>query len=271
MDPTESVAFIEENGTDLETARLRHILYSEKPDPKVIQSFRKLQKEDGGFSYGLFEGNPSALNSTHGALLRLDELGMLKSSSATRAIEYLLDKQKDDGGWEEDQAISEYNPPSWMSPGNLWARIYLSAQGGFWLEAGGVTNHTAFPKALDFLRKHQQETGWFEGFLHSTWIATSIFLIAGEQYAEIAKKGMKALLTKPLSGWVDSQISWALECFAKAGLPNDEPFVKESLAALNERRGAEGKCNAEDNQANTVGSVIIVLKVFKHYDVLSLT
>ena len=51
MDIAESVSFVEENGTDLEKARIRYILYGVKPEPDVIQPFVELQNADGGFPF----------------------------------------------------------------------------------------------------------------------------------------------------------------------------------------------------------------------------
>jgi prenyltransferase beta subunit len=181
MDIAESVSFIEENGTDLEKARTRYILYGAKPEPDVVQPFIELQNADGGFPFGLAQGNPSTLNNTQVALLRLDELGMLDSATADRAFEYILKTQRDDGGWDEDASIAGYSPPPWASPGAPEARVYLSSQSAFWLAVGGYRSQPGFHKALDFLREHQEESGRFQGFLHSTWIATSVFLMAGSQ------------------------------------------------------------------------------------------
>jgi squalene cyclase len=268
MDIAESVSFIEENGTDLEKARMRHILYGAKPEPDIVQPFIELQNADGGFPFGPAQGNPSTLNNTHVALLRLDELGMLDSATADRAFGYILKTQRDDGGWDEDAAIAGYGPPPWARPGALEARVYLSSQSAFWLAVGGYRSHPGFHKALDFLRAHQKESGRFQGFLHSTWIATGVFLMAGSsQYAEIARKGLEALATEPLSGWVDSQISWALHCLGAAGLPKGNPFVEKGLTELAQRRSIDGRWISEDGEGRTVGAVIETLKVLKHYEV----
>ncbi|MGD8752118.1 MAG: terpene cyclase/mutase family protein [Anaerolineales bacterium] len=144
------------------------------------------------------QGNPTALNNTHVALLRMDELGMSDSPIVHRAFVYILRVQRDDGGWNEDASIAKYDPPPWASPGEPWARVYLSAQSAFWLAAGGYRSHPGFQRALDFLLKHQEESGRFQGFPHSTWIATSAFVMAGAQYSETARKGLEAMVTKPL-------------------------------------------------------------------------
>ncbi len=270
MDVTESISFVEANGTDLETARLRCILYGTAPGPEALEPFLALQHPDGGFPFRMEQGNPTALNPTQVALLWMDELGMLDSSAAHSAFEYLLRSQREDGGWDEEAAIAAYDPPPWAAPGELNARIYLTAQSAFWLAAGGYGNHPGFPHALEFLIKYQDESGRFQGFPHNTWIATSVFWMAGAPYNETARMGMEALAAKPLADWVDSQIAWALDCLGRTGLPKEDPFVEAGLAELMRRRGAEGKWISEDGEARTVGAVIEALKVLNRYDLLEL-
>jgi hypothetical protein len=145
------------------------------------------------------------------------------------------------------------------------ARIFLSAQSAFWLVIGGFGNQSEFREALGFLIEYQGETGLLEGFLHTTWVASSAFLMAGGEYDQAARKGLEGLLTKPLSDWVDSQISWALHCLGMAGLPKEHPFVGQSLGELIRRQSRDGRWTSEDGEARTVGAVIEVLKVLKLY------
>ena len=269
MNITESISFVEANGTDLENARLRCLLYGTQPEPGVLQPFLDLQNADGGFPFRMEQGNPTALNHTQVALLWMDELGLLDAPASQNAFEYVLRTQREDGGWNEEIAIAQYDPPPWAIPGEPWARVYLTAQSAFWLAVGGYRTSPGFQSALDFLLKHQEESGKFQGFLHNTWIATSVFWMAGALYAEPAGKGLAALAARPLAKWVDSQIAWALDCLGRAGLPQDEPFVKAGLAELLRRRSAEGKWVSEDGEARTVGAVLEALKVLKCYELLA--
>jgi squalene cyclase len=268
MNITESVAFIEENGSDLEKARIRHILHGTKPEPDVIQSFIELQNDDGGFPYDMVQGNLSTVDNTFVALWWMDDLGMLESPTVDKAFGYLLAVQRDDGGWDEDPAIAQYDLPPWISPGDLRTRLYLSGYSAYWLAVRGYRTDPAFQKALDFLLKHQDETGKFYGYLHTTWIATSVFSMAGPQYSEVARKGLQVLIDRPLAEWADSQIAWALDCLGKARLPREHLFIEEGLAELCQRREPSGSWSSEDGEAYAVGATIGALKALKLYGVL---
>jgi hypothetical protein len=245
-----------------------HILYALQPEPGIIQSFVALQNGDGGFPCGMMPGDLCTVDNTLVALWWMDELEMLESPAAGKAFEYLLAVQRDDGGWDENPAIAQYDLPPWVIPGDLRTRLYLSAYSAYWLAIGSYKSYPAFQKALDFLLNHQDETGKVYGYLHTTWITTSVFFMAGQPYAEVAGKGMHVIMAKPISEWASSQISWALDCLGRAGLSKYHPFIERCLAELIRRQDSEGKWSSEDGEDYAVGATIEALKVLKHYGFL---
>jgi hypothetical protein len=268
VDVALAIAFVEENGAELDKARLRRLLSGVDLDSALVRSFLGPQNEDGGFPCRRVEGNPSCIHSTLNALWRLDELEMLGTPPAEDALSYLLEVQRDDGGWDEDESVIEYGVPPWAVPGDLRARLYLSALSTYWLVAGGCAEDPALERAFDFLLAHQDEMGRFHGFLHSTWIGTGALLMAGERYSEAAQKGLQALADEPISEWVDSQICWALDCLGRAGLPQDHPFVVDCLDQLARRQRDGGGWASEDGQDHAVGATIEAVKVFMRYGLL---
>jgi len=264
----QSIAFIESKGSALENARLHFILNETIPVSQTIRSFVELQNEDGGFPFGLKKGNISTLNETTVALWWMEELDLLSSAAARMAYTYLLRSQQADGSWDEDPQIAQYDLPPWIELGDLKTRLYLSAYASYWLANGGYTRQHAFRKALHFLLRNQDESGKFFGYLHTTWIATAVFLMAGERYTKISDHGLQALSDRAISEWADSQVAWALDCLSKAGLPAQHPFVERCIDALLPRQKPDGSWASEDGEASAVSATIQVLKVLKRYGLL---
>lgn len=265
MDTEKAVVFIESRGTELERARLRCILQGTPAPTEVYQDLSGLQNPDGGFPFDMHKGNLSTHNETTVALWWLEELELLQSQIAQQAFDYLLNTQQPDGSWDEDPRLAEYELPPWIKLNDPRTRLYLSAYVAYWLALGGRTSMPAFRKVLHFLARHQDETGKFLGYLHTTWIATAAFLMAGKRYAGISRNGMHVLSARELSAWEDSQIAWALDCLSQAGMPKKDPFVSKCLTELIRRQAADGSWASEDGEAAAVGASIQAIKVLKRH------
>jgi squalene cyclase len=269
MDINKSIEFIGAKGSNLEKARINCIFYGTKPQQDVIQAFTKLQNDDGGYPFGMVKANLSTINETTVALWWMEELELLTSPNAVCAFEYLLETQQEDGSWDEDLRLAQYDLPPWIELGDLKTRLYLSSYATYWLAVSGRQKLPAFRKAIHYLLRHQDQAGKIFGFLHNTWIATGAFLMAGDRYVKVANLGIQALSDRPLSKWEDSQIAWAVDCLSKGGLPENHPFIEGCLGELFHRQKADGSWASEDGEAFAVGATIQVVKVLKRYDLLT--
>lgn len=269
MNIEKSISFINAKGSVIEKARLNCILHGTRPAPEIHQSLYKLQNADGGFPFEMQPGNLSTINETTVALWWLEELGLLNSPTGTQALDYLLRTQKTDGYWDEDPRLAQYELPPWIKLNDLGTRVYLSAYAAYWLAVGGMASTPAFRKALHFLIRSQDKTGKIFGYLHTTWIASAVFLLAGQRYASIASRGVTVLSDRAMSEWEDSQLAWALDCLSRGGLSKHVPFVKSSLQELSRRQKSNGSWASEDGETSAVGATIQALKVLKHYGLLT--
>ncbi len=269
MEIAKAIAFVDDRGSGLEKARLHCILNGSESPREISQGLFSLQNEDGGFPFDRISGNLSTINDTTVALWWLDELDLLSSEVANRAFAYLLNVQRIDGRWDEDPCLMQYDLPPWSQPGNLHAQLYLSAYALFWLAQGAKIPATAFRKGLDFLVRNQDETGRFPGYMHTTWIGTAVFLIAGKRYSALYKQGLNTLASWPLAEWEASQLAWALDCLSQAGLSKDTDFTRICLNELSSRQKSDGSWASEDGEAFAVGATIQAIKVFKRYGLLA--
>jgi hypothetical protein len=264
-----SIAFIKAKGTDLEKVRLNCVLFGGRPPAKSCQGFFALQNADGGFPFAMQSGNLSTVNETTVALWWLEELDLLISPTAHFAYDFLISNQQADGYWDENPRLAQYALPPWIKLGDLYTQLYLTAYAAYWLAAVGKTTHPAFRKALHFLVRNQDENGKFLGYLHTTWIATGVCLMAGKSYGGVASQGLQALSRRPLTEWEDSQLAWALDCLSKGGLPMTEPFISAWLNELTRRQKVDGSWASEDGEGAAVGATIQAIKVLKRYGLIS--
>jgi squalene cyclase len=269
VDIEKAIDFIGMNGSSLEKERIICILHGTNPKNDVIQGLFHLQNGDGGFPFRMVQGNLSMINETTVALWWMEELDLLTSPNAKQAFAYLLATQQKDGGWDEDPRVAQYKLPPWIQLGDLKTRLYLSAYATYWLVVGGYQTLPAFRKAIHFLLRHQDQTGKIFGYLHNTWIATGVFLMAGDHYTKVADLGIQALTDKPLIKWEDSQLAWAMDCLSRGGLPKNHPLIEGCLGELIRRQKADGSWASEDGDAFAVSATIQVLKVLKRYNLLT--
>ncbi len=269
MDIGKSVAFIESRGSELEKVRLNYILRGARPPADVVQKLINLQNADGGFPFGMQPGKLSTINETTVALWWLEEMDLLYSPLAHFAFDYLNRTQQAEGYWDEDPRLTQYELPPWIKLGDLYTQLYLTAYVAYWLAAAGKTTQPAFRKSLHFLIRNQDETGKFLGYLHTTWIATGVFLMAGKHYITIASKAHQVLSDRRTAEWEDSQLAWALDCLSKGGLPKTDSFVRASLSELKRRQKLDGSWASEDGEGAAVGATIQAIKVFKHYGLIT--
>ncbi len=269
MDIEKSIAFIESRGSELEKVRLNCILRGTRPPADVVQKLINLQNADGGFPFGMQAGKLSTINETTVALWWLEEMDLLYSPLAHFAFDFLNRTQQAEGYWDEDPRLAQYELPPWIKLGDLYTQLYLTAYVAFWLAAAGKTTQPAFRKSLHFLIKNQDETGKFLGFLHTTWIAIGVFLMAGKHYTTIAGKAHQVLCDRHLDEWEDGQLAWALDCLSKGGLPKTDSFVRAGLSELKRRQKLDGSWASEDGEGAAVGATIQAIKVFKHYGLIT--
>jgi hypothetical protein len=256
-----SISFIMSHGTVLEKARLGSLLQNTEPSPDINQYFLTLQNEDGGFPFDFKQRNLGTIDNTLTALWWLDELRLLTSPIGKKALKFLINVQKPDGGWDEAPAITIYDLPPWISPGDPRTRLYLSSYCAYWLAIAGHIEQSSFTKALDFLCKQQEDSGKMPGYLHSTWIATSVFLLAGSPYLPAAHKGLQYLTQISMEMLEASQIAWALDCLGRAGLEIGHPLIKSYLVELMKRQTLDGYWLSEDGDEFIVSSTIEAIKV----------
>ena len=268
MDIQKAISFVEENGTELEKYRLNYLLGKAKDDGVPLRYLRKLQNGDGGFPYSNEKGKLSSINSTSLNLSLIIELGLTESEVCRRTLEYLLSVQGEDGSWDENHAVTQYNPPFWGTPGDLKTKMWLTANILNHLIQLGYRESEAVKRGTQFLLRNRDEEGKFFGFLHSTWISVGVFGQLEGADSEIVKKSLE-VIQRNLGRLEDGagDFVWCLECFYVAGIGKDSPVVKRCIDRVIELQRQDGAWTSMDGERHTVSTTINALRILKMYKV----
>lgn len=241
-----TIAYIEQNGADVERARLRGILGRSRPDAKVIRAIEARQNDDGGFPYGRVPGRFSAIATTAEALDWMQDLGLLRSPQAERALTYLQSMQRPDGSWDEPPSLIKYAPLPRFLPGDPRVRMVSTARVAYWLARVGPRDDHAIARALGYLRERQAADGRFTGFLQTTWLATALFRLVEGEGGEAASRGLGALDAVEAARWHTGSLSEMLNVLGEAGVRESHPVVRKNLARLVIRSRPDGSWLSED-------------------------
>ncbi|GIH12517.1 prenyltransferase/squalene oxidase repeat-containing protein [Rugosimonospora africana] len=135
VDIDAAVGYVVSHGDPVDRARLSWLRTGAPPPPDILERAESGQVADGGWpaSRG---GEVASIDATCFRLAELDDLGALDRPPARRALAWLASRQRPDGTWEEDALLADVAPP-WARPGDPEARLYLTANAGFWLTVSG--------------------------------------------------------------------------------------------------------------------------------------
>jgi hypothetical protein len=247
-----TIAYVDQNGSEMERARLRGILGRARPDAKIVRQLEARQNTDGGFPYGMLPGRLSTIESTAAALGWMEDLGLLHSGLVERAVMYLLAAQRPDGSWDEPPGLVRYAPPPHLTPGDPRVRCLATARVGFWFARLGEPGGDAVARAAAYLRERQSPGGRFQGFLQTTWTAAAMFRLAEGAASEEALSAADALAMVEPERWYPGALTDMLNCLGDAGVSGTLSFIQSSLTRLVSLRQPDGSWLSEKGEAYQV-------------------
>jgi len=220
-----AVAFVRDNGDELELARLAGQLGRERPDPRAMRTLSTRQNEDGGFPYLMIPGRPSAVTATSTALQWMQDLRLLRSSHTERALAYLLTVQRPDGAWDESPALVKYDPPPLGRPGHAAGRLFVTGVASLWVARLLGARHESARRAAVFLRT-ARDGAWpgDEPVPVSVAVTAACAAVEGRTSA-VAVAGLEVLGRVPPESWsADRLIDLGVALYG-AGFGSGLPLV----------------------------------------------
>jgi hypothetical protein len=262
IDLEKAIAFVQSSGDEIERARLYAILWDAPPPHSVLMKIAESQHADGGFTYWCREA--SNICDTAYILQWLEELHIYDTLFVNRACQYLIDHQKEDGGWDEVQALRDLPVPDWMVPGILENRLWLTAFCAHILIHFGYAEAPGTRCPADFLLAHCDKAGRIKGYLRTTWTALPMLAFYPGKGSEAFKKAVQVLEKEYRQDWNGGYLAWLLHCLQDADLESEHPLVKRCLTDLAQKQRGDGSWEPEkgEDERQTVNATIVALRGF---------
>ncbi len=262
-----AIAYIQENGDELERARLAGLLGRSRPEPKVARALLARQNEDGGFPYGLIQGRPSSITSTSVALQWLQDLRLLPSSYVERAAAYLLTVQRPEGMWDESPAILRYDPPALARPGSPLARVTCTALAACWVARLLGQRHDAVARAATCLRESKDGERPSDEPAHVTAHVAAALMISDGPSSPPAAGALETLRRVQPETWTAERLADALGALYTGGLPAVDPLAAAGLRRLLGLQRPDGGWSSEYGSDRDVDLSLRALGVLLAYGV----
>jgi len=263
VDFAKAVDLVRRIGSKEEAERLECILEGRKPETSFLEELRNLQNTDGGVPLNMKKGKASTLMDSAVVLVRLEDFNSLQIDIAERIVDFFFARQDKDGSWNENENILSYNPPPWLNPRDIRAKILSTAYTGFWLAKLGYPDDGRIKRACDFLISYRKENGAFEGYKHNTWIATALFAMVYGKRCNVTTDGLRFLAEIPDGQWIPSQIAWLLWSLSSANFTKSNRFVRQFLNLLSKSQCSDGSFASEDGGEFSVSATLEAIKVLK--------
>jgi squalene cyclase len=256
-----AIAFVLAHGSDVERyalvercallERADGYQYNVTPLSEVERQLLEGQRADGGWA-PFWASDRSSLDATCYRVAQAEIAALLLLLPFKSALEFLRSRQRQDGSWEEDESVRDL-APHWAKPGDLAARLYLTANCGWWLISARNHGHGDYKdeaaRAGAYLERRQAEDGSLPSFLQTHWLAAALWIRLNREKRAISEQAIRALdsLATQLNDETPAgALGWMLTTLAGLGVQPENPAIVKALALLNEQQRPDGGWTSED-------------------------
>jgi len=184
---------------------------------------------------------------------------VLGSDKAVKhALQFIANRQRGNGSWEEEDALAEVAPP-WCMPGDLTAQLYLTANCAYWL-ALFYASPERVRAAADFLVSHVDSSGKMPSFLHTHWLTAGVCFAAGN--VTDAEKILAYLHTR-MDDLDASNLVWMINSLRSVGLSTHHPLIEQSRDRLLAKQEPDGRFCSDDGSQQDVHVTLVAIRAIQ--------
>ena len=261
VDVDRAEAFVRAHGDEFEQNALDELLAGESSTltGDAALRFYSGQRLDGGWA-PFWAKDYSSLDATCFRLAQAETAMVRHGPEPERALDFLYERQAVDGSWEEDPSVADVAPP-WAKPRNLSARLYLTANCGWWLINGPVNfwplnaakvsaYKDASRRAGDYLLQHLEANCSLPSFLQTHWLAAALWIRVTWSHPLVLPEQSLCVLDYLATCMNDDvpsgALAWMLTTLAPIGVPIEHPLIERATQLLASQQRADGSWASED-------------------------
>ena len=264
VDIDAAIGYVVAHGDPVERARLSYLRTGQRPDPQVIDRIVAGQTPVGGWPAST-DGVVPSVDATSFRLNELHDLGALGGEPVDRALAWLASVQRQDGTWQEDEALAAEAPP-WAMPGDAEATLYLTALAGFWMTVAEFETHPQLDVAGRYASTLSAAAGWlvtqlrpdgtWPSFLAAGWHAAG--LLHGQQYFYESAR-VQLVLGDRLPDMAPADVASMAAALRRLDL-GDDWLLRSARKRLAETQRTDGGWDSAEGPVFDVNATLTVLR-----------
>lgn len=264
FDTDAATGYVVAKGDAVDRARLAFLRSGITPSEDILGQAERGQTPEGGWPAS-WAGDVASIDATCFRLAELDDLNALGRPAAVRALDFLASRQRPDGMWEERADLAD-QAPDWARPGDPEARLYLTANAGFWLAVGGTASGQPdryaeiLSRASTAFRAAVRPDGTWPGFLVTGWLGAAL-LHHGRWYYEAA--AMEGVLAHRVPDMSAADLAWMVAALRRIGIGTDDYCVSMARNRLAGLQRPDGAWASDDGEAFDIHTVLTALRGLK--------
>ena len=243
-----AIEFVRAHGKPRDKAMLKILLGEALSDPD-LEAVRENQNPDGGFRVPDLKTPMSVVGRTAEMVLYFAALGAADYGCAQAAADFLIERQRADGTWDEAESLLAASPPIYFRPGSNDVIGWETAASVLALTGMGLT--LEYHAALEWIHGHRINNRGGRLFRVEAILAQLAFLRhegPGSKGAAEAQREVEAVASRDLEVF---ELNFALLGAKAAGVNHLVGGFGEALAAHQRENGGFGS-GPEPNAFETI-------------------